>query len=69
MKIDKDQIIELLKSQGKHDKAEQARGELPDQVDTDNDDHKSVLSKFGVDPAELIGKLGGNLPGGLGKML
>ncbi len=69
MNIDKNQILELLKSQGQGDKAAQADGELPDQVDTDNDEHKNLLSKFGVNPADLIAKFGGNLPGGLGDKL
>ncbi|WP_375490477.1 hypothetical protein [uncultured Jatrophihabitans sp.] len=63
MNIDKDQILQLLKSQGDHDKAAQANDELPDTVDTDDDGHKNLLSKFGVDPSSLGDKLGG-----LGKM-
>lgn len=35
MNIDKSQIVELLKSRGDHDKAQQAQSELPDQVDTE----------------------------------
>lgn len=69
MNIDKSQILDMLKSQGQDDKAEQAANELPDQVDTDNDEHKSLLSKFGINPAELLSKFGGNLPGGLGDKL
>ena len=65
MKIDKNQIIELLKSQGDHDKASQADAELPGQVDTDKD--SGLLSKFGIDPMDLIKKLGGG--GGLGGLL
>jgi hypothetical protein len=65
--IDKDQILELLHSQGKHDEAAQASSELPAQVDTDDDSHKDMLSRFGVDPSDLMGKLGGL--GGLGKIL
>jgi hypothetical protein len=34
MQIPKDQILELLRSRGENDKAGQAEGELPDQVDT-----------------------------------
>ena len=64
MNIDKDQILELLHSQGKHDEAAQAGNELPDQVDTADDSHKNLLSKFGVDPSDIEGKLGG-----LGKLL
>jgi hypothetical protein len=64
MNIDKDQILQLLRSQGDHDKAEQADQELPGQVDTDRD--AGLLSKFGLDPMELVKKLGG---GGLGGFL
>ncbi len=63
MNIDKNQIIELLRSQG-HPQAEQAERELPDQVDTDQ--HADLLSKFGLNPQQLLGKLGG---GGLGGLL
>jgi hypothetical protein len=62
--IDKDQILALLQSQGQHDQASQAAGELPDKVDTDNAQHAGMLSKYGIDPASLGGKLGG-----LGKIL
>jgi hypothetical protein len=58
MQVDKDQVIQLLKSQGQHDKAAEAESELPDQVDTDN--HSGLLSKFGVDPQELVGGLAGS---------
>ena len=64
VQLDKQQIIEFLKSQGQHDKAQQAQGELPDNVDTDKD--SGLLSNFGVDPQALLGGLGG---GGLGKAL
>ena len=56
MQIPKEQILELLKSHGRGDLAAQAEGELPDQVDTDKDG--GLLAKFGIDPQELIGKLG-----------
>ncbi len=64
MNIDKDQILQLLRSQGAHDKAQQADQELPGQVDTDRD--AGLLSKFGIDPMDLVKKLGG---GGLGGLL
>lgn len=69
MNIDKSQIIDLLKSQGHNKKAERAEGELPDKVDTDNDEYKNLLAKFGIDPSELLSKFGGGLPGGLGNKL
>lgn len=64
MQIDKSQILKLLRSQGDHDKASTAEQELPDQVDTDRD--SGLLSRLGLDPQELLGKLGG---GGLGGLL
>src|SRR3954452_23082098 len=64
MNLDKDQILQLLRSQGDDDKAQQADQELPGQVDTDRD--AGLLSKFGLDPMELVKKLGG---GGLGGLL
>jgi hypothetical protein len=62
MNISKDQILEFLRQQGQHGQADQAATELPDQVDTDQ--HAGLLSKFGIDPSALLGKLGG----GLGKL-
>ena len=66
MNIDKSQILDLLRSQGDNDRAEQADRELPDQVDTDRDG--GLLSKFGLDVGDIIAKLGGG-GGGLGKLL
>jgi hypothetical protein len=59
MNISKDQIIQLLESQGNHDQAQQARQQLPDQVDTNNAQHAGLLSKLGVDTNNLGGLLGG----------
>jgi hypothetical protein len=64
MNIDKEQILQLLRQQGDDAKAQQADQELPGQVDTDRD--AGLLSKFGLDPMELVKKLGG---GGLGGLL
>jgi hypothetical protein len=66
MNIDKDQILQLLRSQGDDTKAQQADEELPAQVDTDRD--AGLLSKLGIDPMDLITKLGGG-GGGLGGLL
>lgn len=63
MQIDKAQIIEFLTSRGEQDKASQADSELPEQVDTERD--SGLLEKYGIDPKELMGKLGG-LGGALG---
>lgn len=64
MNISKDQILQFLKDKGQTQQADQASAELPDQVDTDQ--HAGLLAKFGLDPQELIGKLGG---GALGNLL
>ncbi len=59
MQIDKQQIIEFLKSRGDHDKAQQADKELPDQIDTDQ--HSGLLSKLGLSADDLPGGIGGKL--------
>ena len=64
MEIDKGQIVEFLKSKGDHEQAAKAENDLPDKVDPEQD--KGMLARFGIDPSELLGRLGG---GGLGKML
>jgi hypothetical protein len=56
--IPKDQILELIWSRGDHDQAGQAASELPDQVDSDNDNDKTLLERFGIDPSQLMGNLG-----------
>ncbi|MHA7280698.1 hypothetical protein ACX80H_13175 [Arthrobacter sp. MDT2-2] len=57
MQIDKSQIIDLLKSQGKDGDADQAQSELPDQVDPEQ--HSDLLAKFGITPKDLLGKIPG----------
>lgn len=63
MQIDKQQILEFLRNRGDQQQADQADGELPDQVDTDQ--HADLLAKFGINPQELLrgglGGLGGKL--------
>jgi hypothetical protein len=61
MQIPKDKILELLRSRGENDKASQAEGELPDQVDTEQ--HAGLLQKLGIDPQDLISQLGGGAVG------
>ena len=50
MQIDKSQIIDMLKSKGDDTKAEQAKSELPDKVDTDK--HSDLLEKLGIDKGD-----------------
>jgi hypothetical protein len=64
VEIPKDKVLDLLREKGQDDKAGQAERELPDKVDPERD--SGMLSKFGVDPQELLSRFGGGLPGGLG---
>jgi hypothetical protein len=62
MQIDKQTILDLLRSRGQEDQAAQADQELPDQVDTDQD--AGLLDRFGINPQELLDRFtGGGLPG------
>ena len=64
MQIPKQQIMDMIKSQGEpgdQGKADQADQELPQQVDTDNGEHQSLLQKFGVNPQDLLSKFSGGL--------
>ena len=61
MEIPKDKVLELLKQQGNDDQVGQADQELPDQVDPQRD--AGLLEKFGIEPKDLVAKLGVSLPG------
>ena len=67
MQFDKSQILDLLRQQGDDDKVQQADQELPSSVDTEQ--HAGILSKLGLDPADLVAKLAGGGGGGLGGLL
>jgi hypothetical protein len=56
MEIPKDKILELLRERGDDDEAAQAEQELPDTVDSEQ--HADLLQKHGIDPKELVGKIG-----------
>lgn len=60
MQIPKEKLVEMLQQQGKGDQIDQAKQELPDQVDTEQ--HSDLLQKFGLNPQDLISKLGGRVP-------
>jgi hypothetical protein len=64
MQIPKEQILDLLRQQGKDDQVGQADQELPDQVDPEQ--HAGLLQKFGIDPGDLLAKFGA---GGIGDKL
>ncbi|MBW4443750.1 MAG: hypothetical protein KME10_21475 [Plectolyngbya sp. WJT66-NPBG17] len=57
----------MIRSQvqsGNQDQSGQAEQELPQQVDTDNQQHQQLLQKFGINPQDLIARFtGGGIPG------
>jgi hypothetical protein len=67
MKIDKDQIVGMLRDRGDHQRADEAERELPGEVD--HEEHAGMLDRFGLDPKDVLSKItgGGGLGGLLGK--
>jgi predicted Rdx family selenoprotein len=61
IEIPKDKILDMLKEGGKADKIDQAKQELPDQVDPERDSGK--LEKLGLTPQDLMSKISGGIPG------
>jgi hypothetical protein len=61
MEIPKDKILDLIREHGKADQVEQAEQELPDQVDPER--HSGLLQKFGLEPQDVVSKLGVDIPG------
>jgi hypothetical protein len=62
VEIDKEMVLSLLRERGDQGKADEAARELPDRVDTERD--SGLLQRFGVDPGDLLGKIGGGgIPG------
>jgi hypothetical protein len=61
MEIPKDKILELIREHGNADQAGEAEQQLPDRVDPER--HADLLQKFGIDPQEVLGNLGGQIPG------
>lgn len=58
MQIDKEDIVDLLRSRGEHDKAANVDCALPRHVDTDAD--AGVLHQFDVNVGELTAAVNGN---------
>jgi hypothetical protein len=58
VEIPKAMIVERIRAQQGAEKANEADGELPDKVDTEED--TDLLEKYGLDPAQLTDIAGGN---------
>jgi hypothetical protein len=54
MEIDKQQVIEFLRKEGKNEHVQKAIDELPQKVD--HEEHAQMLEKFGIDPGRLAAK-------------
>jgi hypothetical protein len=64
VEIPKDMILNLIRERLGGDKAQEADQQLPDQVDPEQ--HSDLLSKFGINPQELLGGGLGGITGKLG---
>ena len=64
MKLDKQELLRGLRTEGDTDTAEKVAAQLPDEIDTDRDG--DALSAVGLDRTQLMAKLAG---GGFGSTL
>ncbi|TQN40841.1 hypothetical protein FHU33_0192 [Blastococcus colisei] len=62
MKLDKQELLRMLRTQGDNDTADEAERKLPDEVDTDRDG--DALDALGLDRTQLMAKLAGGGFGG-----
>ena len=55
MQLDKSEVIDLLREEGKNEHVQKALQELPDKID--HEEHAAMIQqKFGVDPGKLAEK-------------
>ena len=55
MQLDKSDVIDLLRKEGKNERVQKAIQELPDKID--HEEHAAMIQqKFGVDPGKLAEK-------------
>ena len=59
MKIDKEQIVDLLKRHGDSDQVSTADRRLPETVDPDRPEHQELLEESGINPNDLISTVTG----------
>ena len=57
MQLSKDQLLQVLRTEGDNDTAEKVDAGLPDQIDTDRDG--DALAAAGLDRTQLMAKLAG----------
>ncbi|CCG05641.1 hypothetical protein [Blastococcus saxobsidens] len=64
MKLDKQELVRMLRTEGDNDTADQVAERFADQIDTDRDG--DALAAVGLDRTQLMSKLAG---GGFGSTL
>jgi hypothetical protein len=64
VQIDKEQLLQVLRTEGDNDTADKIAADLPDRIDTERDG--DALAAAGLDRTQLMAKLAG---GGLGSTL
>jgi hypothetical protein len=57
VKLDKQELVRLLRTEGDNDTADKVESQLPDAIDTDADG--DALQAAGLDRTELMNKLAG----------
>ena len=57
MKLDKQELVRMLRTEGDNDTADRVEARLPDEIDTDADG--DALDEVGLDRTELMNKLAG----------
>ena len=57
VQISKEQLLQVLRTEGDNDTADQVAAQLPDQIDTDRDG--DALAAAGLDRTQLMAKLAG----------
>ena len=62
MKLDKQELLRVLRTEGDNDTADQVASRLPDEIDTDRDG--DALDAVGLDRTQLMAKLAGGGFGG-----
>jgi hypothetical protein len=62
VKIDKEELVRVLRTEGDNDTADRVAERLPDQIDTERDGE--ALSGVGLDQTQLMAKLAGGGYGG-----
>ena len=62
MKIDKQELVQVLRTEGDNDTADRVAERLPDEIDTERDG--AALAAVGLDDTQLMAKLAGGGYGG-----